>query len=319
MDTLTSISVFRQVVESGSFVGAAERLDVSTATVSKHVMSVEKRLGVRLLNRNSRSLSLTEPGKMYFERCKDILENLEKAELELESLNSAPHGTLRIACCDCCIPTRWFGSVLEEYRRRWPDVVLDVSFRDQAVNLVEEGYDLVCRAARDEQLPPGLIARRVRAVSFVLAASPEYIRRNGLPKAPAELAQRDFVAAGSLDTLQFEGPQGAIEVRPRLVLRCRAMADAAIAVAAGMGLAALPATVFNDPVFEGALTPVLTGFRLKELTLYLLYGARRYLPFKARAFIELMLESSATKQSPTAARPRVSTTRSSEAAYAAAG
>jgi len=135
MDTLTSINVFRQVVESGSFVGAAERLDLSTATVSKHVMSVEKRLGVRLLNRNSRSLSLTEPGKMYFERCKVILENLEKAELELESLSSAPRGTLRIACCDCCIPTRWFSTVLEEYRRRWPDVLLDVTFRDQAVNL----------------------------------------------------------------------------------------------------------------------------------------------------------------------------------------
>jgi len=319
MDTLTSINVFRQVVESGSFVGAAERLDLSNATVSKHVMSVEKRLGVRLLNRNSRSLSLTEPGKVYFERCKQILENLEKAELELESLSSAPHGTLRIACCDCCIPTRWFSTVLEEYRRRWPDVLLDVSFQDQAVNLVEEGYDLVFRAARDEQLPPGLVARRVQPVSFVLAASPEYIRRKGSPTAPEELAQHDFVTVGSLETLQFEGPRGAFEVRPRLSLRCRAMADAAIAVAAGMGLAALPATVFNDPVFEGALTPVLTGFRLKELTLYLLYAARRYLPFKARAFIELMLESSATKPSAAAARPRIGTRRSPEAAYAAAG
>jgi DNA-binding transcriptional LysR family regulator len=184
MDTLTSINVFRQVVDSGSFVRAAERLDLSTASVSKHVMAVEKRLGVRLLNRNSRSLSLTEPGRVYFERCKDILEKLVKAELELESLNSAPHGTLRIACCDCCIPARWISGVLEEYRRRWPDVMLDVAFQDQAINLVEEGYDLAFRVLRDEQLPPGLVARRVRPIDFVLAASPEYIRRKGCRKHP---------------------------------------------------------------------------------------------------------------------------------------
>ena len=90
MDTLTSINVFRQVVESGSFVGAAERLDLSTAMISKHVMSIEKRLRVRLLNRNSHKLSLTEPGKLYFERCKGILQDLEKAESEMESLSSAP-------------------------------------------------------------------------------------------------------------------------------------------------------------------------------------------------------------------------------------
>ncbi len=99
MDTLTSINVFRQVVESGSFVGAAERLDLSTAMVSKHVMSIEKRLQVRLLNRNSHKLSLTEPGRLYFDRCKGILQDLEKAEHEMESLSSAPCGTLRVACC----------------------------------------------------------------------------------------------------------------------------------------------------------------------------------------------------------------------------
>src|SRR5260221_14105768 len=98
MDTLTSIKVFRQVVESGSFVSAAERLDLSTAIVSKHVMHAEKRLGIRLLNRNSRTLSLTEPCREYFERCKTILEDLEATELELGALRTAPRGTLRISC-----------------------------------------------------------------------------------------------------------------------------------------------------------------------------------------------------------------------------
>src|SRR5215469_15229247 len=140
MDTLTSINVFRQVIESGSFVGAAERLDLSTAMVSKHVMAIEKRLRVRLLNRNSHKLSLTEPGTFYLERCKAILQDLRKTELELESLSSAPRGTLRIACCDTCIPSLGLASVLAEYRRRHPEVVLDVSFIDHPVDMVEEGY-----------------------------------------------------------------------------------------------------------------------------------------------------------------------------------
>src|SRR5579862_919129 len=111
MDTLTSIRVFRQVVESGTFVAAAERMDLSTAGVSKHVMHLEKRLGVRLLNRNSRSLSLTEPGRLYFERSKSALEKLEATELELSSLGSLPRGTLRVS-----VPSsasgRWLADLL---------------------------------------------------------------------------------------------------------------------------------------------------------------------------------------------------------------
>ena len=161
VDTLTSIRVFRQVVESGSFVAAAERLDLSTAMVSKHVMHIEKRLGVRLLNRNPRTLSLTEPGRVYFERCKTILDDLEDTELELRSLNTTPRGTLRTA------PT-WFAfqafaDLLAEYRRRYPDVVVDVSLEDRFVDLVEEGFDLALRVTADSP-PEGLIARPVRPV-----------------------------------------------------------------------------------------------------------------------------------------------------------
>src|SRR5215510_13375773 len=127
MDTLTGIKVFRQVVESGSFVAAAERLDMSTAMVSKHVMNIEKRIGVRLLNRNNRTLSLTEPGTVYFERCKTILDDLEQTELELGSLNSAPRGNLKITA------PSWFAGqrtaeMLADYRRRYPEIVVDMSF-----------------------------------------------------------------------------------------------------------------------------------------------------------------------------------------------
>ena len=187
MDTLTSINVFRQVVESGSFVGAADRLDLSTAMVSKHVMAIEKRLRVRLLNRNSHKLSLTEAGSFYLERCKAILQDLQETELELESLSSAPCGTLRIACCDTCIPGLGLAHVLAEYRRRYPEVVLNISFTDRTVDLVEESFDLAFRIVQDESLPAGVVARRVRPVPFRLAASRAYLERHGVPKTPEEL------------------------------------------------------------------------------------------------------------------------------------
>src|ERR1700683_733005 len=120
MDTLTSIRVFRQVVESGSFVAAAERVDLSTAMVSKHVMHIEKRLGVRLLNRNSRTLSLTEPGRLYYERCRTMLDDLEATELELGTLSTVPRGTLRITAPSWVGGVRRLAMVLAEYRRRYP-------------------------------------------------------------------------------------------------------------------------------------------------------------------------------------------------------
>ena len=299
MDTLTSINVFRQVIEAGSFVRAAERLDLSTAMVSKHVMAIEKRLRVRLLNRNSHKLSLTEPGKLYFERCKGILQELEKAEQEIESLSSAPCGTLRVACCDTCIPCLGLAGVLAEYGRRWPEVVVDISLVDRAVDLVEEGYDLALRLITDERLPAGIVARRVRTVPFRLAASRAYLQRHGVPKVPEDLGQHYVVTAGGPELLSLKGPQGLLEIPLQVALRCRTLAEVAITVAGGVGLALLPATMFDDPAFVNVLRPVLTESCLQEFTLYLLYAARKHLPFKTRAFIDLVLEFGAGNREPT--------------------
>jgi len=292
VDTLTSIRVFRQVVESGSFVSAAERMDLSTAMVSKHVAYVEKRLGVRLLNRNSRTLSLTEPGSVYFERCKTILDDLEATELELGSLGTVPRGTVRVTC------PSWFArqllaDALAEFRRRYPQIVVDVSFEDRRVDLVEEGYDLALRVTRESSLPPGLIARPVRSVPFFIAASREYLKAHGNPKSPEELAHHDFVAVGNIDALSLTGPKGTIEVPLRVVMRYRAVAGVAHAVAAGIGLAPLPDIVFEEQPFKGILTPVLADYPVQGPTLYIVYVSRRYLPLKIRAFIDFLMERSA--------------------------
>jgi DNA-binding transcriptional LysR family regulator len=302
--------VFRQVVESGSFVGAADRLDLSTAMVSKHVMAIEKRLRVRLLHRNSHKLSLTEAGSFYLERCKAILHDLQKTELELESFSSAPFGTLRIACCDTCIPGLGLASVLAEYRRRYPEVVLDVSFTDRAVDLVEESYDVAFRIVRDESLPAGVVARRVRSVPFRLAASRAYLERHGVPKTPEELGRHDFVTAGGPETLSLETPQGTMEIPVRVALRCRTLADVAITVAGGVGIALLPAALLNEGAFANVLRPVLTEVPLRESTLYLIYPGRKHVPFKARAFIDLVLESGTRSQEQTQGRVEANRRRS---------
>jgi DNA-binding transcriptional LysR family regulator len=289
VDTLTSIKVFRQVVESGSFVAAGERLDISTAMVSKHVMHVEQRLGLRLLNRNSRTLSLTEPGRVYFERCKTILGDLEDTELELGSLNRAPRGTLRISCPSWA-PGQRLAEHLAEYRRRYPEVIVDVSFEDRMVDLVEEGYDLAVRVTSADALSQGLIARPVRPVSYFLAASTDYIKRHGTPESPEELARHDFVAVGNANSLELIGPSGKIEVPMRVVLRYRSLLGVANAVASGIGLAPLPAILFEDPVFKTRLTPVLMDYPLRQSMLYLVYVSRKYLPLKLITFRDFLVE-----------------------------
>ncbi|MDE2447574.1 MAG: LysR family transcriptional regulator [Gammaproteobacteria bacterium] len=301
MDTLTGIKMFLQVVESGSFVAAADRFDVSTAMVSKHVMNVEGRLGVRLLNRNSRTLSLTEPGRVYFERCKSILNDLEETELELGSLGATARGTLRITC------PSWFAGqcladVLARYRERYPQVVVDVSFEDRVTDLIEEGYDLALRVSPDPRLlPAGLIARPVKSMSFFVGASREYLKRHGTPKSPEDLAERDCIAVGLQSSWVLRGPNGKIEVPARIVARYRSMAGVAHAVAAGIGMAALPRIYFEDPLFERELVPVLTDRPIAQATLYLVYVSRRNVPLKIRSFIDFFLEHVPRDEAPESA------------------
>jgi DNA-binding transcriptional LysR family regulator len=289
VDTLTSIKVFRQVVESGTFVAAAERMDLSTAMVSKHIAQVEKRLGVRLLNRNTRALSLTEPGRVYFERCKTILDDLEATELEMGSLGTAPRGTLRVTC------PSWFArqrmaDVVADFRRSYPEILVDMSFEDRFVDLVEEGYDLALRVTHPGSLPPGLVARAIRSIPVLIAASREYLKLNGTPQSPEELAHHDFIAVRGHDSITFIGPKEKIEVPVRVALRYRSVSGAAHAVAAGIGLSALPETFFEDPLLKSVLTPVLTDYPLEDPKLYVVYVSRTYLPLKIRTFVDFFMQ-----------------------------
>lgn len=298
MDTLNSIKTFRQVVESGSFVAAAERLDMSTAAVSKHVMHVEERLGVRLLNRNSRSLSLTEPGRLYFERCKTILEELQSTELELGALGRVARGTLRVSV-PSAISGQWLADFLAEYRHRFPEVLVDLSFEDRFVNLVDEGYDLALRiASNPEALPAGLIARSLRPAKLCLAASREYVKDRGQPKTATDLSHHDFVTVGSMSSLSLLGPNGRIHIPLHVVLRHRSMGEVANAVAAGIGIGAVSTLIFEHRAFKQLLVPILPECPVREAMLYVVYASRRLVPLKIRTFVDFIIESLGTSASP---------------------
>ncbi len=289
MDTVLSMKVFRQVVESGSFVGAADRLSLSTAMASKHLMHLEKHLATRLLNRSSRSLSLTESGRLFLERCKVILEEVEDAERAVGSVSGVPRGTLRVTAPSWGA-TRLMVDLLSAYRQRYPEVVVSVSFEDRFVDLVREGYDLAIRATPDEP-PAGLIARPLRPMPFVIAASKEYLNRHGVPHAPEDLARHDTVMIGNGHSWHLSGPSGHIEVPARVVLRFESMTVAVPhAVASGIGLAALPRAYLEDPMFNSALCPVFTEHSLKHPHLYAIYVSRRHLPLKIRTFVDHLID-----------------------------
>jgi DNA-binding transcriptional LysR family regulator len=291
MDTLLSMKVFRQVVESGSFVGAAERLNLSTAMTSKHLMHLEQHLGTRLLNRSSRSSSLTESGNLFFERCKAILEEVAEAELAVGSVSGVPRGTLRVTAPSWAA-TRLTVDLLAAYRQRCPEVVVNMSFEDRVVDLVSDGYDLAVRSTADE-LPAGLIARPLRPASFVFAASKEYLKRCGAPQSPADLANHDCIMIGNGHSWALTGPNGNIEAPARVVLRFESMSVAVShAVCAGIGLAPLPRMALEDPMFKDVLFPVLTKYPFKQRHIYAVYVSRKHLPLKIRTFVDHLVEFS---------------------------
>lgn len=289
-DALSSIKAFLQVVECGDFGAAAQRMGLSTPTLRAHVARLQSRLGVRLFGNERHTLALTEAGRVYFERCRTLLDDLESASGEIRPQESVPRGTLRLSCPSWL--AGWLmANTLVDFRAKYPDVIVDVSFQDRPVDLVEEGYDLALRVtARSAAVPAGLIAREVRPLRAGLAASPEYLKRRGAPQAPVELAQHDCVAIENEESWVLRGPEGKVEVPARVVVRSRSLCGAASAVAAGIGLSLLPQTFLEDPVYRHALIPVLPQFESEERSLRLVYVNRRSVPLRISAFMDFMLQ-----------------------------
>ena len=292
MDTLTSMRVFRLAVEFKSFAAAARRLDMSPAMASKHVMHLERRLGSLLLNRTSRHLSLTESGATYFEHVRQLLDELDDVEAAVSQSTAAPHGTLKVSM-PVWMANPDFVGVLNDYRQRYPDVVLDVDLSGRFVNLVEEGFDLALRVTNPLSLGPALIARPIAPVTFHLVASPGYLRQAGAPANAQDMASHVLLGYSMLpanNTLEVEGPRGVEALKFAPVLQTNNESLLRLAALEGMGLAFLPRVLIARDLEAGALEAVLTDYRFFGTKLYGVYRHRKYLSPKVRTFLDFLCD-----------------------------
>jgi DNA-binding transcriptional LysR family regulator len=287
MDRMTSMATFVKVVESGGFSAAARALSISPSMVTAHVQALEERLGVRLLNRSTRKVGLTEVGQAYYQRCLQILVEVDDADNVAQALQSTPRGTLRLNTAIAIPPL--LAPVIAEYATLHPDVTVDLTMTDRMIDLVEDGFDL---AVRNMPVPDSaLIARRVATYRFVVCGAPSYLARRGTPRQPGDLARHNcliFSRSAWGDEWRFAGPDGeqSIPVSGNM----HANSDNALRLAAvhGQGLAMAPGFLFADEIRSGRLLPVLTEFLQTDHAINAIYPHRQHVPVKVRSFIDLL-------------------------------
>jgi DNA-binding transcriptional LysR family regulator len=288
MDSLVSMRVFCLVAELKSFATAAQRLRISPAMVSKHVMQLEKRLGTRLLNRTSRRVSLSESGALYFEQARQMLDSLDEVEAAVSNATVVPRGTLRLTA-PVWMANTIFAGVLADYQARYPEVRLDVDLSGRMVNLVEEGFDLALRAtgAPDE----ALIARPITKVAFHMVGAPAYLDRAGRPTKLADLAGQALLhyALYPGESFSFAGEHGTETVKLNPVLRSGNETLLHMAALEGMGLAFLPKWLVAEDIAAGRLEHVMPGQVIFEGKLFAVYPSRKYLSAKVRTFIDFVV------------------------------
>ncbi|MCM2306446.1 MAG: LysR family transcriptional regulator [Sulfuritalea sp.] len=290
MNKLLQIEVLVAVVRSGSFVGAAEVLGVSKAAVSRHVGELEARLGVRLLQRTTRRLSLTEAGQIFHARSKDILDSVSESEDEISTQTGTASGQLRISA-PVTFGVRHLAPLWGEFRRRHPRVTLDITLADRVVDLIEEGYDLAIRIGRLSSST--LVSRRLAITRMVLCAAPDYLATHGTPRHPHELADHEILAYSywsDKDEWRFDGPDGAVSVRTQPCLSSNSGDTCRAAALAGQGVILQPSFVVDTDLAAGTLVELMPEYRAVELGIYAVYPTRKHVPAKVRALLDFLGE-----------------------------
>lgn len=289
MDRITGVQLFARIVETGSFSKASSDLGITQPTATKHVAALEARLGARLLNRNTRGVSATEIGALYYEKCKAIQRELDEADSLAALLQSKVRGQLRIST-SVAFGRRVVTPLALRFMREHPDVTLDLSFDDRYVNLVEQGVDVALRMGRLADSALG--ARYLGTNPWLTAAAPDYLARRGTPATPAELAQHDCLVYSSVqgdDRWSFTGASGqAASVPVRGTLRSNNLSAVLAACRAGLGLAVLPWYVARESVADGAIVPVLTDFALPTQELHAVFPSPKLVPGKVSTFIDFL-------------------------------
>ena len=291
MDRFLEMQTFTAVVDAGSFVRAAEALAMSKAAVSRYVADLEARLGVRLLHRTTRKLSLTEEGRTFHARCKALLGELDEAEAEITARSAQASGLLKVN-----VPYSFgilhLAPLWSDFMAQHPRVTLDVTLSDRVVDLVEEGYDLAVRIGH--LASSSLISRKLAATRLVLCASPTYLSVHGCPSHPDELAQHAVLAYSLLatgDQWLFAGPQGEVRVQVQPVLRTNSGDTCRAAALKHQGIILQPSFLVEEDLRSGVLVALMPQFRAAEFGIYAVYPSRHHVSAKVRLLIDFLVNA----------------------------
>ena len=283
------MQIFVRVAEARSFSKAAQRLELSKSVISKHIAELEKSLGVRLLNRTTRSISLTEIGQEFYERCADVMAAAQDAERVALHLQAEPRGVLKVAT-PVTFGMLHVAAALPELLKMFPELHIDLTLTNRVVNLVEEGFDVSILI--EQQPHAGAVARPICSIQRFICASPLYLDTYGVPVQPEDVKQHQcilFTGVGAPRKWRVTGPDGevAISVDGRLCINnFNAIRTAALT---GSGIALLPHHVIEEDLRLGSLIPLLPAYRPVPSTMCAVYPANRHVSPKVRAFIDFMV------------------------------
>ncbi|MCD9491672.1 LysR family transcriptional regulator [Photobacterium phosphoreum] len=284
------IIIFVQVVKSGAFSSAAEVLGHSNSHISKEINKLEARLGVRLLNRTTRSLALTPEGEAYYQECTQLIIDAEQALglISQDTLN--PKGTLKISC-PVWLGSQYLQQVFSEYLTCYPDMQLDIDLSDKTVDVVADGYDLVIRASAT-LAESSLICKRLFSCKIHTVAAPKYLQQHGTPQHPSDLHQHNCLCYSNLkhaNRWQYTDVEGkAFNVEVQQKLRCNNTPMTVAMAVNGMGICHVPAFYIEPQLQSGELTILLSEFDSTMVNVYVVYPSRKHLSAKVRRFIDLL-------------------------------
>ena len=296
---LAYIPTFTKVAERLSFSVAARDLGMTKSAVSKHISALEETLNVRLLNRTTRKLSITEEGRLFLDKCTHIMEELKSAEQQLQNLHTKPSGLLRINAPASFGQTH-LAPMIAEFAAHYPDIRLEVDFSDQFIDIIESGVDVCIRIASLSD--SSLIARKLKPCPMVLAASPAYLKEYGEPKHPDALINHRFVEYSHVERLRewrYRDPiTGQEKVVPTTVaMRANHAEMLRQAALSGVGLVFAPMFILRPDVESGRLKALLTDYAsIPERNIYALFPHNRFMTAKVRLFIDFIAERIGAKE-----------------------
>ena len=289
MDKLQAMQLFVRVVESGSYTAAADQMEISRALASKLVQGLEDQLGVRLLHRTTRKLSLTEAGENYYQRVSEILTELSLAEAQAAELQAEPRGRLRVAA-PMSFAIHHLGAAVAQFQKRHPRIELELNLNDRQVDLVDEGFDMAIRIAR--LADSSLVARRITPCRLVLVASPAYLARQLPIVEPEQLTDHNFLSytISARNELFIARGNERRTIPVKGSLRVNNGDVIAQAAAAGLGICLSPTFLAWQLLKRGELVRVLPEWEVPDIAVNAVYPAGRAIPAKTRSLIDFLVE-----------------------------